>query len=144
MDFYGSIVREDRPDLCIVVGDVTSSLACALVASKEQVKLAHVEAGLRSGDRSMPEEINRLLIDSLSDYLFTPSIDADRNLIAENRNPKSIYMVGNVMIDSFKMVEDKIDASKITSSIGLQFRDYGVVTFHRPVNVDDIENLERY
>jgi UDP-N-acetylglucosamine 2-epimerase (non-hydrolysing) len=140
-DFYRRIVTENRPDLCVVVGDVTSSLACALVASKEQIKLAHVEAGLRSGDRSMPEEINRLAIDTLSDYLFTPSIDADLNLIAENRNPCSIYMVGNVMIDSFKMVENKIDRSEISSVLGLKSGDFGVVTFHRPVNVDNVENL---
>jgi UDP-N-acetylglucosamine 2-epimerase (non-hydrolysing) len=141
IDFYRNIVIEDRPDLCVVVGDVTSSLACALVASKEQIKLAHVEAGLRSGDRSMPEEINRLAIDTLSDYLFTPSIDADINLISENRNPDSIYMVGNVMIDSFKMVQNKIDRSKIAGALGLKSGDYGVVTFHRPVNVDKVENL---
>jgi UDP-N-acetylglucosamine 2-epimerase (non-hydrolysing) len=142
IDFYRRIVIEERPDLCVVVGDVTSSLACSLVASKEQIKLAHVEAGLRSGDRSMPEEINRLTIDSLSDYLFTPSIDADLNLISENRNPNSIYMVGNVMIDSFIMVENKIDRSKIAKVLGLETGDYGVVTFHRPVNVDNIENLQ--
>lgn len=142
IDFYQRIVIEERPDLCIVVGDVTSSLACALVASKEQIKLAHVEAGLRSGDRTMPEEINRLAIDSLSDYLFTPSIDADLNLIAENRNPNSIYMVGNVMIDSFVMVENKINRSKIISILGLKSGEYGVVTFHRPVNVDNVENLQ--
>jgi UDP-N-acetylglucosamine 2-epimerase (non-hydrolysing) len=142
VDFYRGIVVEERPDLCLVVGDVTSSLACSLVASKEQIKLAHVEAGLRSGDRSMPEELNRLAIDSLSDYLFTPSIDADINLIAENRNPNSIYMVGNVMIDSFKMVESQIDRSKIIDVLGLKSGDYGVVTFHRPVNVDNVENLQ--
>jgi UDP-N-acetylglucosamine 2-epimerase (non-hydrolysing) len=142
IDFYRKIVIEDRPDLCIVVGDVTSSLACSLVASKEEIKLAHVEAGLRSGDRSMPEEINRLTIDSLSDYLFTPSIDADLNLIAENRNPNSIYMVGNVMIDSFEMVQNKIDSSKISSVLGLKSGEYGVITFHRPVNVDNVENLQ--
>lgn len=142
IDFYRDIVIKDRPDFCVVVGDVTSSLACALVASKEQIKLAHVEAGLRSGDRTMPEEINRLAIDSLSDYLFTPSIDADHNLIAENRDPKSIYMVGNVMIDSFRMVQSKIDRSDIASNLGLTSGDYGVVTFHRPVNVDTVENLK--
>lgn len=142
IDFYRDIVIKDRPDFCVVVGDVTSSLACALVASKEQIRLAHVEAGLRSGDRTMPEEINRLAIDSLSDYLFTPSIDADRNLIAENRDPKSIYMVGNVMIDSFRMVQSKIDRSNIATNLGLVFGDYGVVTFHRPVNVDNVENLQ--
>jgi UDP-N-acetylglucosamine 2-epimerase (non-hydrolysing) len=90
----------------------------------------------------MPEELNRLAIDSLSDYLFTPSIDADINLIAENRNPNSIYMVGNVMIDSFKMVESQIDRSKIIDVLGLKSGDYGVVTFHRPVNVDNVENLQ--
>jgi len=142
IDFYRGIVVEERPDLCLVVGDVTSSLACSLVASKEQIKLAHVEAGLRSGDRSMPEELNRLAIDSLSDYLFTPSNDADINLIAENRNPNSIYMVGNVMIDSFKMVESQIDRSKIVDVLGLKSGEYGVVTFHRPVNVDNVEKLQ--
>jgi UDP-N-acetylglucosamine 2-epimerase (non-hydrolysing) len=143
IDFYRHIVIENRPDLCVVVGDVTSSLACALVASKEQIKLAHVEAGLRSGDRSMPEEINRLAIDTLSDYLFTPSYDADLNLIAENRDPESIYMVGNVMIDSFKMVQNRIDRSKIANVLGLNSGSYGVVTFHRPVNVDIVENLRK-
>lgn len=140
--FYHEIVTNNRPDLCVVVGDVTSSLACALVASKERIKLAHVEAGLRCGDRTMPEEINRLTIDALSDYLFTPSVDADLNLIAENRKPNSIYLVGNVMIDSFKMVQDKVDHSTIASNYGLKPREYSVVTFHRPVNVDNIKNLQ--
>ncbi len=133
LEFEPVVIRE-KPDWVLVVGDVNSTIACALVASKLGVKVAHVEAGLRSRDRTMPEEINRLLTDSISDLLFTPSRDGNNNLIAEGIPESKIRLVGNVMIDSLldnlKLAED----SKIREELGLN--EYAVVTLHRPSNVD--------
>ena len=141
MTFYNEIIQSSPPDICVVVGDVTSSLACALVAVKQGIPLAHVEAGLRSGDRSMPEEINRLIIDALADILYTPSIDGDENLLKENRPRSAIHMVGNIMIDSFEMMRDKIVVARTYEQFGHSKGSYGVVTFHRPVNVDTVASL---
>ncbi|MGI9386304.1 MAG: non-hydrolyzing UDP-N-acetylglucosamine 2-epimerase, partial [Methyloligellaceae bacterium] len=127
-----------------VVGDVNSTLACAITAKKLNIRVAHLEAGLRSGDRTMPEEINRIVTDSISDLLWAPSADAVANLKREGVADESIELVGNIMIDSLEMVRDRI--SSAASSVGLPeaFADrYGVVTFHRPANVDDQEALGR-
>jgi UDP-N-acetylglucosamine 2-epimerase (non-hydrolysing) len=141
MNFYDDIVQNKRPDVCVVVGDVTSSLACALVASKQSIPIAHIEAGLRSGDRTMPEEINRIVIDVLSDILYTPSIDANENLLRENKPQSGIHLVGNIMIDSFEMMRTAVEAAQYYRSVGVEPREYGVVTFHRPANVDYPEVL---
>lgn len=126
----------NRPDLCIVVGDVNSTVACALVASKLGIPVAHLEAGLRSGDRSMPEEINRLVTDTLADILWTPSPDGDEHLLAEGVPPEKITRVGNIMIDSYELMKERIHASGQRQRLGLDGREYGVVTLHRPSNVD--------
>lgn len=127
----------DRPDLIVVVGDVNSTLACGLVGSKLHITVAHLEAGLRSGDRAMPEEINRLVTDTVADILWTPSPDGDGNLLAEGVAPEKITRVGNIMIDSYELMRGAIEASVERKRLGLQGREYGVVTLHRPSNVDE-------
>jgi UDP-N-acetylglucosamine 2-epimerase (non-hydrolysing) len=141
MERFEPVVLEEKPDWVLVVGDVNSTLACALVCSKLLVRVAHVEAGLRSRDRAMPEEINRLVTDQLSDLLLTPSADADRNLLAEGIPPARIRMVGNVMIDSLFRQLERAGASTAREDLGVAGRDYAVVTLHRPSNVDDAETL---
>jgi UDP-N-acetylglucosamine 2-epimerase (non-hydrolysing) len=141
MQRFEPVVLEHKPDWVLVVGDVNSTLACALVCSKLGVRVAHVEAGLRSRDRTMPEEINRLLTDQLSDLLLTPSEDADRNLLAEGIEPGRIRFVGNVMIDSlFKQLEGA-ESSRVREELEVAGGDYAVVTLHRPSNVDEPEVL---
>jgi UDP-N-acetylglucosamine 2-epimerase (non-hydrolysing) len=176
---YEKLLMEKQPDLVVVVGDVNSTLACALAASKviypktrdkKQVPntqyrvpntrypipdtqypvpstqmrrplVAHLEAGLRSFDRSMPEEINRVLTDSVADLLWTPSPDADENLTKEGILPAKIHRVGNIMIDSLEMLRDKIEKTAAYEGYGFRTGEYGVVTLHRPSNVDDHEVL---
>jgi UDP-N-acetylglucosamine 2-epimerase (non-hydrolysing) len=141
MQKFEPVVLERRPDWVLVVGDVNSTLACALVCSKLGVKVAHVEAGLRSRDRTMPEEINRLVTDQLSDLLLTPSEDGDRNLLAEGIPAGRIRFVGNVMIDSlFKQLERAAE-SRVREELEVAGADYAVVTLHRPSNVDEPETL---
>lgn len=130
-----------QPDWVLVVGDVNSTLACALVCAKLGLPLAHVEAGLRSGDRSMPEEINRLLTDQIADLLFTPSPDAGANLIREGIDPAKIHFVGNVMIDSLVKMLPKARSRPLLERLGLRPRQYTLVTLHRPSNVDDAPTL---
>ncbi|MBT5073339.1 MAG: UDP-N-acetylglucosamine 2-epimerase (non-hydrolyzing) [Kordiimonadaceae bacterium] len=132
----------ERPDLLIVVGDVNSTAACAQVAAKLHIKVAHLEAGLRSGDRLMPEEINRLVTDAICDYLWTPSPDADENLKNEGHPDSRIIRVGNIMMDSYELLSAKIDDEHAPAKYGLENEDYGVVTLHRPSNVDDPEILK--
>lgn len=134
---YERLCMDERPDWCVVVGDVNSTLACAIAAKKLVLPVAHLEAGLRSGDRSMPEEINRLATDSISDLLWTPSPDADENLLREGVAPQRIERVGNIMIDSYVRVQHRIAADPIVGDLGLAPRGYAVVTLHRPANVDD-------
>ena len=141
MTAYEELCLERPPDWIVVVGDVNSTAACALVGAKLHIPVVHLEAGLRSGDRSMPEEINRLVTDALADLLWTPSVDADDNLIAEGVSPEKIEMIGNIMIDSFEMMREQIENSDIRSELALT-GEYGVVTLHRPSNVDDAEILE--
>jgi len=131
------VLIERKPSLVVVVGDVNSTLAGALAAAKLNIPVAHVEAGLRSFDRTMPEEINRLLTDTVSDYLFTPSEDAKCNLLREGIDSKKIFFVGNIMADSLLNNKDKALCSDILRKLGLQERSYGLFTLHRPSNVDN-------
>ena len=141
MQRFEPIAIAERPDLVLVYGDVNSTIAAALVAAKLGVKVGHVEAGLRSGDWTMPEEINRIVTDRLSQLLFTPSRDADENLRAEGVPSERIHLVGNTMIDSLvRMLPRALDLGA-PGRHGVRPRDYAVVTLHRPSNVDDRETL---
>jgi UDP-N-acetylglucosamine 2-epimerase (non-hydrolysing) len=132
----------DRPDVLLVVGDVNSTVAGALVASKLEIPLAHVEAGLRSFDRRMPEEINRVVTDLLSDYLFVTEPSGVRNLASEGVPPERIHLVGNVMVDTLLRFRDRARSSDVLGRLGLPEKSYAVVTLHRPSNVDDPERLK--
>ncbi len=139
---YERICLERRPDWTVVVGDVNSTLAAALVAAKLHIPLAHLEAGLRSRDRGMPEEINRIVTDAVADLLWTPSPDADDNLLAEGIPAERIERVGNIMIDAYELQHARIDAARAWRRFALEPESYGVVTLHRPVNVDGKPALE--
>lgn len=143
LERFEPIVIREKPDWVVVVGDVNSTLACTLVCVKLGVKVAHVEAGLRSRDRTMPEEINRLLTDQIADLLFTPSQDADENLRAEGIPEERIRFVGNIMIDSLFKQLTRAKESTIRQVIGVADQDYGVLTLHRPSNVDEREAFAR-
>ena len=130
-----------RPDLLLVVGDVNSTMAATLVAAKMEIPVAHVEAGLRSFDRHMPEEINRLVTDTLSDYLFASEPSGVQNLVAEGVPREKIFLVGNVMIDTLLKFRGKAAQSGVLERLGLKSRSYAVTTLHRPSNVDDTEHL---
>jgi UDP-N-acetylglucosamine 2-epimerase (non-hydrolysing) len=134
---YEQLCLRHRPEWIIVVGDVNSTMACTLVGAKLGIKVAHLEAGLRSRDRSLPEEINRIVTDALADLLWTPSPDADANLHAEGIPPERIERVGNIMIDSYELMRGVIAAARARDRFGLVAKGYGVVTLHRPANVDD-------
>ena len=134
---YEKVCLASRPDWVVVVGDVNSTLACAVVATKLWIPVAHLEAGLRSGDRRMPEEINRLATDAICDLLWTPSPDGDEHLAREGVPAAKIERVGNIMIDSFELLAPKIRAAGMPAKLGLEHGKYGVVTLHRPSNVDD-------
>lgn len=136
-----NVLREAPADLVLVLGDVNSTLAAALVAAKLHISVAHVEAGLRSRDRRMPEEINRVVTDCLSDILFTTSRLADRNLLAEGVDPSRICMVGNIMIDTLIHFLGPAEERNAPSRMGLAERGYALVTLHRPGNVDDPSKL---
>ncbi len=138
---YEKVCMEHRPDWIVVVGDVNSTAACAMVGAKLWIPVIHLEAGLRSGDRSMPEEINRLVTDAIADVLWTPSVDADENLLSEGVDKNKIDLIGNIMIDSFEMLRDKIEASDARTKLGLADNGYALVTLHRPSNVDTLETL---
>ena len=139
---YEKVIIEERPDLIVVVGDVNSTMAATLAASKLRIPVAHLEAGLRSFDRAMPEEINRIVTDSLADILWTPSPDGDANLLREGVEKEKIVRVGNIMIDCLEMLRGKIESKQIYKEMGQERGAYGVVTIHRPSNVDDPEILE--
>jgi UDP-N-acetylglucosamine 2-epimerase (non-hydrolysing) len=143
MQTFEPVVTSERPDWVLVVGDVNSTLACALVCAKLGIRVAHVEAGLRSRDRTMPEEINRLLTDQLADLLLTPSEDADRNLLAEGIPEKRIRLVGNVMIDSLFGQLERAAHSTVREDLGIKGQDYATLTLHRPSNVDERAPLSR-
>jgi UDP-N-acetylglucosamine 2-epimerase (non-hydrolysing) len=140
---YEKVAVEHRPDWLVVVGDVNSTAACAMVAAKLGIPIIHLEAGLRSRDRTMPEEINRIVTDALADILWTPSVDADENLLAEGVARGRISRVGNIMLDSFELVRPAIEAASVPAELGLERGRYGVVTLHRPSNVDEPTQLIR-
>ena len=138
---YEQIITDTPPAATIVVGDVNSTIACTLAAKKLCLPVAHLEAGLRSRDWGMPEEINRIVTDSISDILWTPSPDADDNLRNEGVAPERITRVGNVMMDSYELMRPRIEAETPREEFGLAEKGYGIVTLHRPSNVDDKETL---
>ena len=138
---YEKVAMREKPDWIVVVGDVNSTAACAMVGTKLWIPVIHLEAGLRSGDRRMPEEINRLATDAICDVLWTPSPDADENLAREGVPPSRIDRVGNIMIDSFEMMRGAIEADGTRAAMGLEPGHYAVVTLHRPSNVDDPQVL---
>lgn len=138
---FEPVAAELAPDAVVVVGDVTSTVACGLVAAKAGTLLAHVEAGLRSRDWSMPEEVNRVVVDRLSDYLLAPSQDAVDNLRAEGYREDQVHLVGNVMIDTLFANRERALACGTLEQLGLAAGGYGLVTLHRPANVDSPEAL---
>lgn len=133
---FEKVLREERPDVIVVVGDVNSTLACAVTAAKLWVPVAHVEAGLRSFDRRMPEEINRIVTDALSDFLFTTSRDADEHLLREGIPADKIFFVGNVMIDTLNKHRDRAEQLGTMARFELEADHYALLTLHRPSNVD--------
>ena len=135
---FEPVVEELDPDVVVVVGDVNSTLGCALVAAKSGALVAHVEAGLRSRDWSMPEEVNRVVTDRVSDDLFAPSADAVANLQAEGYRADQIHLVGNVMVDSLLTNLDRAIGRDTLARLGLRAGHYALVTLHRPANVDDL------
>lgn len=143
MTAFEPLLERLAPDVVVVVGDVTATLAVALVTAKSPARLAHVEAGLRSGDRTMPEEVNRLVVDRLSDVLFAPSPDAVAHLRAEGTPAEAIHLVGNVMVDSLLANLDRARARPVLAELGVHPGAYGLVTLHRPANVDDPTVLDR-
>ncbi|MFF7450162.1 MULTISPECIES: non-hydrolyzing UDP-N-acetylglucosamine 2-epimerase [unclassified Streptomyces] len=141
MTAFEPLLAEVAPDLVVVVGDINSTLACALVTAKAGPLLAHVEAGLRSRDWGMPEEVNRVATDRVSDYLLAPSPDAADNLRAEGYREDQIHLVGNVMIDTLLANLERARTSDVLARLGLTRGEFGLVTLHRPANVDDPEVL---
>jgi UDP-N-acetylglucosamine 2-epimerase (non-hydrolysing) len=140
---FEKIVEKEKPSLIVVVGDVNSTLAAAVVASKLMVPLAHVEAGLRSFDRTMPEEINRVVTDILSDYCFTTEEDANINLRREGVDESKVFLVGDVMIDCLLKTREKLEDSRILRDLDVEAEAYALLTLHRPSNVDFKETLSR-
>ena len=139
---FEPVLLEHRPDLVLVVGDVNSTLACSLVSAKLGFPVAHVEAGIRSFDRSMPEEINRIVTDTLSDWLFTPHPEASENLRREGVPEDKIFFVGNIMIDTLLAAREIAVQRQTWTRWGLSPREYAVLTLHRPSNVDNLEALK--
>lgn len=142
MMHFEDVATKRQPDLVLVYGDVNSTVAAALVCAKLRIPVGHVEAGLRSFDRQMPEEINRLLTDQLADVLFTPSIDGNDNLMREGVSPEKIYLVGNVMIDTLVRLLPVAEGRSIVSDLVLTHGGYCLVTLHRPSNVHDPSTLD--
>ncbi len=140
MERFDAWLDVNDVDVVVTVGDVNSTLACSLVAAKRMIPVAHVEAGLRSFDWTMPEEVNRVLVDRLSSWLFTPSIDADRNLVAEGATVERIHLVGSIMVDSLLASQSAAMASPVRRRLGVG-RQFGLVTLHRPALVDDVSLL---
>ena len=143
MAAFEPVLTQQRVDMVLVVGDVNSTIACALVASKLGVPVAHVEAGLRSFDRRMPEEINRVLTDQISDLLFITEESAAGNLTREGIDPAKVHFVGNVMIDTLLAHREKARSTDVQRSLGLEPGGYVLMTLHRPSNVDDTAAFER-
>jgi len=139
---YEKILLESPSDLCLVVGDVTSTMACSIAAKKLGIKVAHVEGGIRSFDITMPEEINRMLTDSITDYFFITSYVANENLKKEGHGDEKIFFVGNTMIDTLMKNQNRLKQPSIWSEIGLKEKGYFVMTLHRPANVDEEQQLK--
>jgi UDP-N-acetylglucosamine 2-epimerase (non-hydrolysing) len=139
---FEEVCDEVQPDGLIIVGDVNSTMAATLVAAKKGITSLHVEAGIRSNDREMPEEINRLVTDAICDYLLPPSIDAVENLIKEGHDSNDIELVGNIMIDTLQKNQSQIQNSKILETLNLETKNYAVLTLHRPSNVDNKETFQ--
>lgn len=137
MEKFEAVCTQVKPDLIIVLGDINSTMACSIVAKKLHIKLAHIEAGLRSNDKNMPEEINRLITDAITDFFFITEKSANENLIKEGHDENKIFFVGNLMIDSLHYGLDKIKNLPHAKN-----SDYGLITLHRPSNVDDHTNLK--
>ena len=140
---FEEVVLQEQPDVVVVVGDVNSTLACSLVAAKLHIPVAHVEAGLRSGDRRMPEEINRLVTDSIADYLFVTEQSGLNHLQREGVLDEKVFFVGNVMIDSLVRFREKAAASPVLGELGLETGGYALMTMHRPSNVDNEAGLHK-
>lgn len=140
---FEKVLQKEIPDMVVVVGDVNSTLACSIVAAKLLVPVAHVESGLRSGDREMPEEINRIVTDSISDLLFVSEPSGMHNLVAEGKPDERMFFVGNIMIDSLVNHIQKANESDILEKVGLEPEKYTLITLHRPSNVDGKENLQK-
>ncbi|MBD2704795.1 UDP-N-acetylglucosamine 2-epimerase (non-hydrolyzing) [Spirosoma sp. BT702] len=140
---FEHVLTNEKPDWVLVVGDITSTLACALVAVRMGIRVAHVEAGLRSGDRQMPEEINRIVTDSLSDLLLVTEPAGRKNLLREGVAEERIHLVGNVMIDALVHHRPKASALNIVDTLGLSQRPYAFMTMHRPANVDTLSSLQQ-
>ena len=138
---YEKLLSKEKTDLCVVVGDVNSTMACALAAKKMNIDVAHIEAGIRSGDKNMPEEINRIVTDSVSDYFFTTTEMASKNLINTGIDEKRIFFVGNTMIDTLLNNIKKFQQPKFFSEAQIASQEYFVVTLHRPSNVDEHKNF---
>ncbi|MGM0634755.1 MAG: non-hydrolyzing UDP-N-acetylglucosamine 2-epimerase [Bacteroidota bacterium] len=137
-------VEKNPCDLLMVVGDVTSTMACSIVAKKLDIKVAHVEAGIRSWDRTMPEEINRMLTDSITDEFFTTSTLAGKNLLKEGHKENQIHFVGNVMIDTLRANENRFQQPEVWNQLDLKEKEYLVMTMHRPANVDEEQKLKAF
>ena len=142
MTGYEKLILSDKPDLCLVVGDVTSTMACAIVAQKLHVKVAHVEGGIRSGDWSMPEEINRMVTDSITNYFFTTTNIADENLLKSGVPAERIFRVGNTMIDTLLKHRPHFKKPPVWDELNLEKEKYIVMTLHRPANVDEESKLK--
>lgn len=138
---FEEICIKEQPDLVVVVGDVNATAACSITAKKLGIDVAHIEAGLRSGDRGMPEEINRLVTDSISDVLLAPDNFAFDTLLREGHSPDSVHLSGNIMIDTLDRELPKVKNNELPT--GLEPNNYVVVTLHRPANVDELEKLEK-
>jgi UDP-N-acetylglucosamine 2-epimerase (non-hydrolysing) len=138
---FEKVLIKEKPDLIIVFGDVNSTMACSIVASKLNIKIAHVEAGLRSFDRTMPEEINRIITDVIADYLYVSEKIGLENLKNEGIDEKKVFFTGNIMIDNILFYQNKINQSKVLIDLDLNRSNYILVTFHRPKNVDGYEYL---
>jgi UDP-N-acetylglucosamine 2-epimerase (non-hydrolysing) len=139
---YEKLLLSEKTDLCLVVGDVTSTMACAIVAQKLQIPVAHVEAGIRSGDWTMPEEINRLVTDSITNYFFTTTPEATDTILKSGVSSERVFWVGNTMIDTLMKFRGKFKKPEFWYSLGLKKGQYIVMTLHRPANVDEEDNLK--
>ena len=142
LEKYEQLLLQTKPDATVVIGDINSTVACALAAAKIGIPVIHLEAGLRSNDRTMPEELNRIVTDNLADLLWTPSPDGDENLINSGIPGNKIVRVGNIMIDTLVAMQSDIAKGKFLDTLTLENEEFAVVTLHRPSNVDDPEVLE--